>query len=213
MVTSFLLDLLPDPRKLANEIHRVLCPGGVWINYGPSGPLQSLWRFDEAEGRAFFETAGFDVLDCNAVRATYLDLSRDCPSWSFQNHVCYLTVARKTSGGFAAAISSAVPSIPIGDLLDAVPEHNPGAVLLRRQRLNGEKSSRVLLQYERFPGRNETFEITRDAARILELVDGRRTIREIVRLAEESAPASASSDTVRILASYLEQNVLKRRPS
>jgi len=210
MVTSFLLDLLPDPKKLASEIHRVLCPDGVWINYGPSGPLQSLWRFDEAEGRAFFEAAGFNVLDCTAVRGTYLDLSRDCPSWSFQNHVCYLTLARKTPGGFTTAVS-AIPAM--GDLLDVVPEHNQGALLIRRQRLDGDRNSRVLLQYESFPGRNETFEIASGAARILELVDGRRSVREIARLAEAFAPASAGSETVRVLATYFEQKVLKIRPS
>ena len=209
VVTSFFLDLLPDPTKLAKEIHRILCPDGVWINYGPSGPLQSLWRFDDAEGRAFFQAAGFNVLNCNPVRATYLDLSRDCPSWSFQNHVCYLTVARKTSGGFAAPNVSKPRT---GDLLDAVPEHNRGAVIIRRQRLDGEGSSRLLLQYEGFPGRNETFEINNDAARILDLVDGKRTVREIARLAQEFGPAYAANETARILANYLEMKVLKCRP-
>ena len=208
IVTSFLLDLLPDPTKLAKEIHRILCPEGVWINYGPSGPVQSLWRFDETEGRAFFQTAGFNVVTCNAVRSTYLDLSRDCPSWSFQNHVCYLTVARKTTGGFAEN-NSVMPMA--GNLLDAVPEHNRGAVIVRRQRLDGEKSSRILLQYETFPGRNETFEINTDAARILELVDGKRTVREIARLAQEAEPAYAPSETALILAGYLERKVLKYR--
>jgi ubiquinone/menaquinone biosynthesis C-methylase UbiE len=37
VVTSFLIDLIPEPRKLASEIHRILCDDGVWINYGPSG--------------------------------------------------------------------------------------------------------------------------------------------------------------------------------
>jgi SAM-dependent methyltransferase len=208
IVTSFLLDLLPDPIKLAKEIHRVVCDGGTWINYGPSGSFQSLWRFDEGEGRAFFEAAEFHVLNCNAVRSTYLDLSRDCPSWSFQNHVCYLTVARKRAGSFAAPTIS-TPEIE--HLLDVIPEHNFAAAIIRRQRLGGEKASRLLFQYERFPGRSETLEVGRDVAEILEIVDGRKSIREIARLLEERQPDRAPGDTARVLANFLEQRVLKRR--
>src|SRR5207253_4183256 len=84
------------PRRLASEIHRILCDDGVWINYGPSGPLQAFFRFDQTESAAFLDAAGFTVIGAEAYRTTYLDLSRDFPSWSFQNHVCYLTSARKT---------------------------------------------------------------------------------------------------------------------
>ena len=210
IVTSFLLDLLPDPTKLAKEINRVLCDGGIWINYGPSGPLQSLWRFDEGEGRAFFEAAQFDVLNYKAARSTYLDLSRDCPSWSFQNHVCYLTVARKKAD-IVAELSVSMPATE--NVLDVIPEHNSGAVIIRRQRLDGGKASRLFFQYERFPGRSETLEISAQTAGILEIVDGRRTIREIARLLQEQDHNRAPTDTVSVLASYLERNVLKGRPS
>jgi SAM-dependent methyltransferase len=97
VVTAFLLDLIPEPRRLAGEIHRILRDDGVWINYGPSGPLKALWRFDRAEGAAFFEATGFSVITAEAFRTTHLDVSGDFPSWSFQNHVCYLTSARKAT--------------------------------------------------------------------------------------------------------------------
>ena len=61
VVTSFLIDLLPDPRRLAREIHRMLRSDGVWINYGPSGPLKALWRFDGGKASGFVEGFGFTV--------------------------------------------------------------------------------------------------------------------------------------------------------
>jgi SAM-dependent methyltransferase len=97
VVTSFLLDLIPDPRRLGREIHRIVRSGGLWLNYGPSGPLKALWRFDRPEARDFVEALGFTVTQSDQYRTTYLDLSRDCPAWSFQNHVCYLTCARKSA--------------------------------------------------------------------------------------------------------------------
>ena len=96
VVTSFLMDLIPDPRKLADEIHRILSNNGVWINYGPSGPVGARWRFDQTETAAFFEATGFTAIRSEAHRTTYLDLSRDCPRWPFRSHICYLTSARKT---------------------------------------------------------------------------------------------------------------------
>jgi len=208
VVTSFFLDLLPEPAKLASEIHRILAPEGIWINYGPSGPLQALWRFDESEGRAFFDAAGFSVLETKAVRGTYLDLSRDCPSWSFQNHVCYLTLASKRPGAFALA---AAPTLGQSELADAIPEHHNGAAFILQQSLNGERSSRLLFRYERLPGRTETFEVAGELAHILELVDGHRSIREIARLATQADPPQAEDDTIRALKRYIEQNVVRWR--
>jgi hypothetical protein len=97
-------------------------------------------------------------------------------------------------------------------LLDVIPEHHNGAAFIRQQNLNGERGSRLLFRYERLPGRTETFEIDRDAAHILELVDGQRSVREIARQAEEAAPPRTQDDTVRALTRYLEQNVLRWRP-
>ena len=95
VITAFLLDLIPEPRRLADEIHRILRDDGVWINYGPSGPLKALWRFDQTEGAAFFEATGFSVISAEAFRTTHLDVSRDFPSWSFQNHLCYFDIGEK----------------------------------------------------------------------------------------------------------------------
>jgi SAM-dependent methyltransferase len=175
VITSFLIDLIPDPRKLADEIHRMLRPNGVWINYGPSGPLRALWRFDQSEGAAFFEGRGFRVVRADAHRATYLDLSRDCPTWSFQNHICYLTSMRKTGqSGEKQRVAPDLAGLP-----QIIPEHFPAAILVRRERLDEEGKQTLQLRHERKPGVTETLDIGADTAEIIKLVDGKKTVQEI----------------------------------
>lgn len=208
IVTSFLIDLIPDPHALANEIHRVLSDGGVWINYGPSGPLNALLRFDEIETGAFLENAGFAVVATDAYRATYLDLSRDCPTWSFQNHVCYLTTARK-AGPPRPRAHAAMPDT--AEVPALVPQHFPGATLIQRQRLGAEQPRTMLLRHERIPGRPKSLKIGPDAARALVLVDGRKTVRDIAALLASETPAQPAEETVRAFERYFEQGLLSWR--
>jgi len=182
VITSFMLDLLADPRKLAGEIHRILSPGGVWINYGPSGPLTAFWRFDQAESAAFLEASGFDVTDSKAYRTTYLDLSRDCPAWSFQNHVCYLTSGRKSDRSVKQANISAPARTEIASV---IPKHFPSATLIERRSLDTDQKRVTVLRREPIPGRSESTQIGNQAARILALVDGSRTVQDIANLIAE----------------------------
>ena len=208
VVTSFLIDLIPDPRRLSDEIHRILSANGIWINYGPSGPLKGLWRFDQTEGAAFFEAAGFSVLWTEAYRATYLDLSRDCPSWSFQNHMCYLTLARKTKRSEEKP-SAASPSM--AELSGIVPQHFPGASLIQRQSLGAERTREIFLRYERIPGRVESLEIGGGDARTLALVDGKRTVHEIADLLKQKVPPQSEEQTMQAFARYFQQGSLNCR--
>ena len=141
VITSFLIDLVPEPNKLAAEIYRILSAEGVWINYGPSGPLKARWRFDNAETAAFFETVGFTPIHSEAHRTTYLDLSRDCPSWSTRSHMCYLTAGRKTKK--RQEISKAPARIPTRNLQRSY------RIIIPRRILSGvrtsERTSRVQL--------------------------------------------------------------------
>ena len=208
VVTSFMIDLIPDPPRLADEIARILCPDGVWINYGPSGPLKAFWRFDQTETPAFLETAGFTVLGAEPHRATYLDLSRDCPSWSFQNHVCYLTWARKSGQAFAR------PSRPApapDELAQLIPVHFPGANLVHRQGLGKNSAHTVSFRHEGIPGRTTSVQIGGDAARILALVDGKRTVSEIADLLERETPALQRQAVQQAIGRYLQQRLLSWR--
>ena len=207
VVTSFLIDLIPDPRKLADEIHRILSPNGVWINYGPSGPLRALWRFDQSEGAAFFEASGFSVVQASAHRATYLDLSRDCPTWSFQSHMCYLTSARKT-GQASEKIKAVTPGL--AEIPQLIPEHFPGATLIRRERLEGEHKHSAHLRHERSPGIVENLDVGSDTARVVALVDGKRTVLEIANILQQE-PGLSVEEAIGAFARYFDAGLLTWR--
>ena len=208
VVTSFLTDLMPDPRRLADEIHRILSADGVWINYGPPGSLESPWRFDQPETTAFFEAMGFTTIRADAHHTTYLDLSRDCPKWPFRNNVCYLTSARKAG---PRRERPRVPPPSPAELAEIVPQHFPFANLIERRSLEGDRKRTVSLRYERMAGRPESLELGGDTARIVALVDGKRTVREIADLLAQAVPAKPAADTIRAVARYFDQGLLDWR--
>jgi SAM-dependent methyltransferase len=208
VVTSFMIDLIPDPPRLADEIARILCRYGVWINYGPSGPLKAFWRFDQTETAAFLEAAGFTVVGAEPHRATYLDLSRDCPTWSFQNHVCYLTWARKTGPG----LERPGPASPgPTELPEIIPIHFPGANLVQRRGLGEQPTQTTTFRHEGIPGRPMSVQVEADAARILALVDGKRTVKDIAGLLERETPALSGDIVYRAFGRYFQQRLLSWR--
>jgi SAM-dependent methyltransferase len=208
VVTSFLIDLFPEPRRLASEIHRILCDDGVWINYGPSGPLQAFFRFDQRESAAFLDAAGFTVIGAEAYRTTYLDLSRECPSWSFQNHVCYLTTARKTGEAREKSVQRTPNAAEIPEI---VPQHFPGANVIQRQNLDAEQTSVTILRHNGVPGRTIRLQITTDTARVMTLVDGERTVDQIACLFNRDATLLPRDEIFRAFSQYFEQGLLSWR--
>jgi SAM-dependent methyltransferase len=208
VITSFLTDLMPDPRRLAREIRRMLSSNGVWINYGPPGPRDAPWRFDQSESQAFFGSVGFSVVRSQAHRTTYLDLSRDCLAWPFRSHVCYLTTALKT-GQLAETPKAATPDE--AELPEVVPEFYPAATLIDRRRMSSDQTRIISFRHERIPGRQEVKEIGSDTARILTLVDGKRTVREIADAVCRNDSAQSSQETIRAFARYFSQGLLAWR--
>jgi len=208
VVTSFLLDLIPEPRQLANEIHRILCNDGVWINYGPSGPLTAFWRFDAAEGAAFIEAAGFTVMKTEAHRATYLDVSDDCPMWSFRSHICYLTSARKAQQGSPRA-HARTPGL--AEVSALVPQHFAGAQLVQRHSLGPDGARTAVFRHDGIPGRARSLELDRDTVRIMALVDGMRTVDDIAALLGHDAPAPPREAILSAFARYFAEGLLDWR--
>ena len=208
VVTSFLIDLFPEPRRLASEIHRILCDNGIWINYGPSGPLQALLRFDQTESAAFLDAAGFTVIGAEAYRTTYLDLSRECPSWSFQNHVCYLSSARKAGKAREKSVRRTPNPAEIPEI---VPQHFPGANLIQRQNLEVTQTGVTILRHDGVPGRTISLEITSDTARVMTLVDGKRTVDQIAGLFNRDATLLPRDEIFRAFSQYFEQGLLSWR--
>lgn len=97
VVTSFLLDVVDDPRAVAREVYRILADSGLWINYGPSSGLTAVWRFDEHEVATFMAALGFSVLETGSHRTTHLDLREIDESIHYQSHTCYVAAARKSN--------------------------------------------------------------------------------------------------------------------
>jgi SAM-dependent methyltransferase/uncharacterized protein YbaR (Trm112 family) len=207
VVTVFLTDILPDPRALGDEIRRILRKDGVWLNYGPSGNnLNALWRFDQTEGTAFFEAAGFTVIEAEARRGTNLDVRSAYPAVSFRNVMCYLTAAR--NAGQPEKWLREAPPGP-GELAPIVPRHFPGAHLVHP--LEPAEEGKILFQHDRIPGRGESWQIGGRAARILALVDGKRSVGDIAELLSRRNPPRPVEETLRLFARFFAQGLLGRQ--
>ena len=204
VVTVFLTDILPDPRALADEIRRVLVDDGVWINYGPSGNnLRALWRFDQVEAAAFFAASGFTVIEAAAERVTNLDITGACPPVSYRNAMCYLTIARKTT----AAVTRPAGRMPDAvDVATRVPRHFPGARLVHRLDGGGDD---VQLQHEHSPDRTETWELGGQAARMMVLVDGKRSVGAIADLLARRKPSLPVDETLRAFGRFFARGLLR----
>jgi hypothetical protein len=149
----------------------------------------------------FLALAGFSVLDFETVRATYLDLSRDFPGWGYRSHLCTLSVARKAGPALVPPeVSPALVELP-----DIIPQNLPGAALVRRQPLGDDRTPATVLHHERIAGSRESFDIEDDMAALLALVDGQKSLAEIV------APLEAPDQAVRLFTDGFRRGLLTWR--
>lgn len=188
VLTAFLLDLLPDPHRLVAEVSRILAPGGIWINYGPSGPRGALWHFGGAETAELATQHGFSILESEPHRSTLFDFRASDPAGAWSSHVCHLLVASKTS-----KIPKRAATRPKGDTQAAsIPVHFPGALIERRQR-PGEGES-ILFAHERMPGRPVRFAIGPGSAAALASVDGHTPVAVLAARLVQSGLARDQTD-------------------
>ncbi len=108
VVTSFLLDVISEPTKLIEEIHRILVPGGVWVNYGPTGPRNALWHFDRSELSDLACSLGFELLQHVAHRTTLFAFGAEDSDGAWSSHMCHLTLFR--AGRADSCVLSRYPS-------------------------------------------------------------------------------------------------------
>lgn len=195
VITPFLLDVVHDPRQLAREIHRILSDTGIWINYGPSNSPDAIWHFDGAESSAYLESGGFSPVEMACHRNTHLDRRQMDEFASFEDHVCYLFVARKSGH---PTWSPPGPGA-LEEVANVVPVHHRGAELVWRQALgmSSEGDPRTaFLEQETVKGLQRRFEISEAIAQALTLVDGQRTVLEITAKLKEQDPAIDADDAV-----------------
>lgn len=99
VVTQYLLDITVDPGAIAGEVHRVLAPGGLWVNIGlpfrlPGDPAGAD-RWSEEDMGDFTGLHGFALDHADARVLPHLDLSAFDPSWNGEVHRVVLFRARK----------------------------------------------------------------------------------------------------------------------
>jgi len=206
VVTSFLLDILGNPYLLAEEVRRILAEGGVWINYGPSGPPNALFRFDDTEMAKLAEVAGFEHISSQRHRTTFLDFTRYDPSSTYESHVCYLTIFRKAAErGLQPTLDRQLPL----DLAKVVPYHHSGATLLQPTFPIDPAGGPMILEYSDIRGQQQRFRIPREAAQLLSLVDGHMTVEEVVRGFNHQRPAFDRADTIQAFRRYFELGLLR----
>ena len=95
VMTQFLLDIMPNQQAFAAEIHRVLAPQGIWINFGNPGCVRRRDQFTHLDLPLFCKNAGFDLLDLSMHRYRHLDLSEISEWAAAPVHPAIFFVARK----------------------------------------------------------------------------------------------------------------------
>lgn len=77
VVTQYMLDFVSNPVRLANEVHRILKPNGLWINFSipfkVPGDLTELGRRKLNELPQFFFENGFDMVQMESKFFTLLN--------------------------------------------------------------------------------------------------------------------------------------------
>ena len=97
--TQYFIDIVSDPLSTVRELHRVLAEGGLWVSYGlplrlPGDP-SFLGARTPAELRDFVESCGFQVLELERRRHTFMDLTAIAPGSRTMTESVDFFVARK----------------------------------------------------------------------------------------------------------------------
>jgi hypothetical protein len=87
----------------------------------------------------------------------------------------------------------------------------PGANLIHRQNLEAEQTRVTILRHDGVPGRTMSLEITGDTARVMMLVDGKRTVEQIADLFNRDATPLPKDEILGAFSHYFEQGLLSWR--
>ncbi|MDB6008730.1 MAG: hypothetical protein JWL65_980 [Gammaproteobacteria bacterium] len=99
VVTQYLMDIVGNPSRVAREIHRVLKPGGVWVNF--SLPMrttivpQEFGCFGLAEMPGFLGSVGFQLLESREERFSLLNLEKISKAATTVAHSVHFFTARR----------------------------------------------------------------------------------------------------------------------
>jgi hypothetical protein len=94
------------------------------------------------------------------------------------------------------------------ELTRIVPRHFPGAQLIQRKSLGTDEKHTTVLRHERIPSRVQSTEISDDAARLIALVDGKRSVGEIAEIFKLENLGVSEADITEAFAQYFDQKLL-----
>jgi SAM-dependent methyltransferase len=180
VTTQYLFDLVPNQRAFAGELRRVLKPGGIWISFGIPIPHLDLPQF--------LKQAGVDALEISTHQHRHLDLSGLSEHAPVTAQMPVLFVARKNGSHidtrpnhFAKYFAGKGDSI-----WSQVPRLAVGVVINHERRFAGGSTSERRAIVIEHASRPVTYTVANETAMLAEWVlrklDGKRSLREIVRI-------------------------------
>jgi SAM-dependent methyltransferase/uncharacterized protein YbaR (Trm112 family) len=189
VITQYLIDVVFSPKALVAEIHRVLVPGGIWINFStlsanlnpPVG--RSFDRLDVLDLPSFLQRSGFTSLHQAVHRHTHVDLT-PLSDWATAGiHAPVLWVARRDASPgrsvdhfadyFAGRADTLLAMVPVfSSYLGLVEERIRG--------VHGSEERRFIAAFNRDNRRLIANDSAAAAEWLLRQIDGQRTTGEIV---------------------------------
>lgn len=164
VVSQHLFDIVPDRSRFAMEVHRVLRPGGIWIEFSHGGFQSSVDQYGRHDLRGFLKKENFRVAKIERKALPFLDFSRLRPTTNQQLRTTVIFSAAKIKSSSVNEIDQAFYAY------------------FRRT------SSRVLAAVPSL-NKNLPKNVNPSTAKILECVDGRRSVQKICQKLGRRTPA------------------------
>jgi SAM-dependent methyltransferase len=194
VITNYVMDVIPNQKKVAAEIYRVLAKDGVWLDLSLPISMSAADQFNTLDMPRYLEQAGFKLLQRRRHRYNFLDLS-PISEWSwFHNQTPVMSVARKVSGSVQAQPNYFAEYF--AETSDAIWQRVPKRVvdvsLIQERQFTGEEinESKALVVQPLNNHRPAKFKVSNETAMLtewlLQTIDGTRTLREIFDLMRQT---------------------------
>lgn len=201
IVTQYMMDLESNhPRYLTNEIHRVLKPGGIWVNFSIPfripGDVYNLGPVSIDRLSTFFKPFGFELLSSQQGRFKAWNFEEVTDTGDRPDHEVHFYAAKKVSQYKEQKIYMSFIDYftnKNNDLWNRIPALVEGRTLavinkteFRPCGISQSKALSVAFSKEN----EELFPVENDQAEFIEkffkLINGKRSLRDIYNLVIES---------------------------
>jgi len=216
VITQYMMDIVPGQRRMASEINRVLADGGVWIDLSLPLAMSAEDQFNSLNLSLFLEQSGFELLDKSMQRVDVLDMS-SLSEWAWSSRQTpVLFVAKKVSEPAASRHNYFADYFAKkGEAIwDKVPKRVIDISLVNERRFtdNGITESKGVMLLRPNNSRPGSFRISNETAAMTEwflrVVDGERSMREILDLMRKDFGPHIPPDQVLQFFSGLEESQL-----